>query len=51
MFHKLMKDMLNDLMTNEEFLSMNAFEQRQIIIFLVRKLSQDKSKIVNVFID
>jgi len=47
----LLKNMFDDLMYNEEFLNMNDFEQRQIIIYLVRSLVRDKNKIVNVYMD
>jgi hypothetical protein len=49
--NKLITHMLSDLMTNEEFQSLNDFEQRQVVIFLVRTLVQDQSAIVNVYID
>jgi hypothetical protein len=49
--NKLITHMLSDLMTNEEFQSLNDFDQRQVVIFLVRTLVQDQSAIVNVYID
>ena len=49
--NKLITHMLSDLVTNEEFQSLNDFEQRQVVIFLVRTLVQDQSAIVNVYVD